>query len=404
MGTPDAWDAAPPGRATRIIVDLDAIEGNVRYFRDAVSPGTAVMAVVKADGYGHGAVMVARAAVAAGARSLAVATVDEGIVLRRFGLDVPILVLGPIDLSEITAAIDATLTLTLADERFVPVLAHAARSSSGSLPLPVHVKVDTGMNRFGASPERSIPLCRRVIGHPELALTGVYSHFADADDSDERFTRSQAERFDAILSRVRSAGISPGVAHLSNSAGALRGRAYDYGMVRIGIALYGLSPSPAMTLPNGLRPALSLRSRISRVHDIDVGESVSYARTYVAERRERIGLVPIGYADGYRRGLSNQGVMAANGSLLPIRGRVCMDQCVVGIPEGSDLPIGAKVEIVSADVSAPNSVAGIASSLGTIDYEIVSGLSRRIPRYYTKGRRLVAVQDLHTVGLVPETL
>ena len=394
------WDTGSPGRPARIFVDLDAIAGNVRYFVESVTPDTVVMAVVKADGYGHGAAVVAREAVAAGASSLAVATIDEGVALRTFGIEAPILVLGPIDPSEAATAVKSALTLTVSDARIVDVISEAARRGEKASPLPVHIKIDTGMNRFGASPETALDVCQAVVSRPELVLTGVYSHFADADNPDGTFSRAQAGVFDACLTEVRTAGISTGTVHLSNSAAALRSREWDHDMVRIGIALYGLAPAPGLPLPAELRPALSLRCRIAKLTDIQSGDSVSYGRTYVAEHQERVGLVPIGYADGYRRGLSGLGVMTAGEVSLPVRGRVCMDQTVVGIAPEATVSVGSDIDVISARPGAVNCVARIAETLGTIDYEVVTQLARRIPRYYTKGRRIEAVQNLHTVDLI----
>lgn len=396
----DAAVWALPGRPTRMIVDLDAIAANVRYFRSLVTPGTGVMAVVKADGYGHGAVMVAREAVAAGVSQLAVATVDEGVALRRADIRAPILILGPVETSELSSAISSHLALTISDSRFVPVVVAAARSIGGSEPVSLHLKVDTGMNRFGVRPDDAVTIARQITLQPELSLDGFCSHFADADGKNEGFAVNQADRFEACVLGLRRAGINPGLVHLSNSAAALRFRSYDHDLVRIGIGLYGLSPSPTMTLPTDLRPALKVQSRVTRLWEIREGETVSYGRTYTAGSRERVGLIPIGYADGYRRGLSNTGVMTLNGVECRVRGRVCMDQTVIGVPESIRGSIGDRVEVMSSNPDAVNSIAGIASRLDTIDYEVVTGLSRRIPRYYTKDRSVVAVQDLHTVGLM----
>ncbi len=360
------------------------------------------MAVVKADGYGHGAVMVAREAIAAGASHLAVATVDEGVVLRRAGIAAPVLVLGPVDLSEVSTAVASRLTLTISDSRFIPVVARTARVIARTEPVPVHLKVDTGMNRFGAKPESAVRIAHQIEARPELRLDGIYSHFADADGEDDTFTMAQADRFASSLGDLRNARISPGIVHISNSAATLRYREFDHDLVRIGIALYGLSPTPAIMLPMELRPTLGVYSRVSRLWNLERGDSVSYGRTYTATRRERIGLVPIGYADGYRRGLSSVGVVRLKGVECAIRGRVCMDQFVLSIPDSIEVHLGDQVEVISPRPGVVNSVAGIARQLDTIDYEVVTGLSRRIPRIYTKGQAVVAVQDLHALGLVAE--
>lgn len=392
----DHWKIA--GRPTRIIVDLDQIAANVTFFRQLVTPGTDVMAVVKADGYGHGAVIVARAALEAGATQLAVATVDEGVVLRAADISAPILVLGPIESSELPEAIANRLTLTISNLPFVAAVARAVRGHGLDRRVPVHVKIDSGMRRFGALPEEVVPIFERISMFSELQVMGTFSHFADADGATEQFSREQARRFDACIHDVTARGFSTGAVHLSNSAATLRWRHFDHDMVRIGISLYGLSPSPDMTLPDGLAPALRMQSRLARVVTLAPGDYVSYGRTYTASCEEQVGLVPIGYADGYRRGLSNAGVMEINGVTAEVRGRVCMDQTVVNLPEFTGAGAGTVVDVISKAPVDPNSIAAIAKQLGTIDYEVVTGLARRIPRIYTKGQRVVAIQDLRTVS------
>lgn len=393
---------AVPGRPTRIVVDLDRIGGNLGYFRRTVTPGTAVMAVVKADGYGHGAVMVARAAVEAGAAQLAVATVDEGVVLRRHAVSVPILVLGPVDPLEVPRAAQNDLTLTLVDPQFVSVVAAAARTRRRREAWPVHVKIDSGMHRFGVDTRDALALFQRLDNHPELQVAGTFTHFADADGVYDAFTREQAERFLSAVGDVRREGFGTGLIHLSNSAAALRWRRLDHDMVRVGIALYGLSPGPDLLPADPIRPALSVWSRIARVTSLSEGDSVSYGRTYRAAGPESVGLVPIGYADGYARALSGIGTMRVQGQEAIVRGRVSMDQTVINLSPELGVQVGCQVEVISAGVSNPNSVARLAQNLGTIDYEIVTSLSQRIPRIYVKGRRVVAIQDLHGVSPVDE--
>lgn len=353
------------------------------------------MAVVKADGYGHGAVMVAREALGAGATSLGVATVDEGVALRSNGIAGTILVLGPIEPSEIDTAIIADLELAVADMEFLGTLRR--RVAALGQQLHVHVKVDTGMRRFGSVVRDAIGLCREIEGESGLRLAGVFTHFADADGLDDSFTASQAARFEEVVEQLRAERIGPGLVHASNSAAALRWRQYDYDMVRIGIAMYGLQPAPGMQLPVGIRPAMEIRSRLARVSDLEPGETVSYGRTYEAREPERIGLVPIGYADGYRRELSNRGQMGLAGIAAPVRGRVCMDQTIVGIPNGVEAAAGDEVVAVGRGGDGAPTVADLAADLGTIGYEVVTGIARRVPRIYIKNGRVVAIQDLHAV-------
>ena len=369
------------GRSSRVLVDLDKIEANVRFFRRTVSPGTAVMAVVKADGYGHGAIEMARAAMRSGASQLAVATVSEGTALRAAGLTAPVLVLGPIDPSEVREAIEHDLGIAIGDRRFVEVVGQVA-ASLGASRVSLHLKVDTGMRRFGAMPAEAVEVARAAIALPRLDLEGVFTHFAEADGRDDRATSCQAQEFETVLARLADCDIRPPLVHAANSAAALRWRYYDYNMVRIGIAMYGLPPAPGFAVPDALQPALAVVSKVARVIALEAGDGVSYGSTYRSTAPERAALVPIGYADGYPRALSSRGRMAVGGRPAPVLGRVCMDQTVIGLSGIADVIVGERVDVVGG--TAP-SVDEIASSLGTISYEVVTGLSRRMPRTYVRG-------------------
>ncbi len=377
-------------RATRALIDLDAVANNVRYFRGIAPPGAGVMAVVKANAYGHGAVMVARAAVEAGASWLAVATVDEGCQLRAAGLTAPILVLAPSDPAEAPAAVRAGLTVAVADLDHVVALAAAASAE----PAAVHVEIDTGMRRFGVPAEAAPALIARIAALPGLRLAGVYTHFATADEADRTFVLAQQARFDAALAAVRALGIAIPLVHQDNSAATLTRTGRDVQLVRVGIALYGLSPSPEVPAPAALRPILSLHSRVARVFDLAAGDSVSYGRTFVADRPLRAALVPIGYADGYRRSLSNRGAMLLGGRCAPVLGRVCMDQTIIAVPEGVQARVGDEVVLIGAQGDERIGADDLAALAGTIGYEIVTGLAARVPREYRRGRAVVARESL----------
>ena len=373
--------SVPSRRATRALIDLDAVAENVRCFRGIAPSGAGVMAVVKANAYGHGAVMVARAAVDAGAAWLAVATVDEGCQLRAAGLAAPILVLAPSDPTEAPAAVRAGLTLAVADLDHAAALAVAA----GAEPAPVHVEIDTGMRRFGVPSEAAPALIARIATLPGLRLAGIYTHFATADEADRAFVLEQQARFDAALAAVRAAGIAVPLVHQDNSAATLTGTGRDVQLVRVGIALYGLSPSPEVPAPAALRPVLSLHSRVARVFDLAPGDSVSYGRTFVADRPLRAALVPVGYADGYRRSLSNRGAMLLGGRRAPVLGRVCMDQTIIAVPDGVAARIGDEVVLIGAQGDERIGADDLAALAGTIGYEIVTGLGARVPREYRRG-------------------
>ncbi|MFN8516507.1 MAG: alanine racemase [Chloroflexia bacterium] len=382
-------------RATRALIDLDAVANNVRYFRRIAPPGAGMMAVVKANAYGHGAVMVARAAVGAGATWLAVATVDEGCQLRAAGLEVPILVLASSDPAEAPVAVRAGLTLAVAD------LAHAAAIAAvaGTEPAAVHVEVDTGMRRYGVPAEAAPELIARVAALPGLRLGGVYTHFATADEADRSFVEEQRARFEGVIAAARAAGVAIPLVHEDNSAGALTATGRGVDLIRVGIALYGLSPSPEVPAPPELRPVLSLRSRVARVFALAAGDSVSYGRTFVAERAMRAALVPVGYADGYRRSLSNRGEMLLGGRRARVLGRVCMDQTVVAVPDGVEARVGDEVVLIGSqegEVITADELAGLA---GTIGYEIGTGLGARVRREYWQDGALIGEECLGVLRL-----
>jgi alanine racemase len=390
-----------PGRSTRAVVDLDAIAGNLAAFRRELMPATRLMAVVKANAYGHGARMIARASLEAGASDLAVATVEEGVQLRRANISAPILILGPIDHSEIERALDANLVLAVGDRTFVEATAAAAAAASRG-PVSVHLKVDTGMRRYGTPPAEAAELASLIASLPSLRLAGMFTHFASADEPDETETDDQIATFDAAISSVRDRGVEPGLLHVANSAATLRHRRYDYDMVRIGISLYGIAPSGHVGLWRGMRPALTVRSRVRRVILLREGDRVSYGGTYRAERDEFAALIPIGYADGYHRLLSNRAWMGVDNSEAPVRGRICMDQTVVGWP--SDLPLEVNREVVvvgNGDDAAPT-LAQLAELAGTIPYELATSLAPRVPRFYLRHGRVVAIEDLFGLRVMVE--
>ena len=377
-------------RATRAEIDLDALQQNVAVLASILTPGTEFMAVVKANAYGHGAAMVAQAALASGAIRLAVATVDEGRQLRQRGIQAPILVLSPIATAEAASAIGLGLDLTIATEELLAAVASASRDAA--VPVAVHVKLDSGMHRYGAEPALSLALAQRVASVPSLRLAGFMTHFAASDETDERFTLEQASLFDHCIAELAALGIRPERRHMANSAAALRSRRYDADLVRFGIAMYGLRPSDAIALPSGVRPVLTVRSAIGRIHRLEPPSTVGYGRTYTPAKDEFVGLVPMGYADGYRRSLSNKAWMMVGGRPAPVTGRVSMDQTVIRLPADVDVKPGDDVVVLGGAEGGP-SVDEIADQLGTINYEIVTGLAARVPRHYLRDGRVVAIES-----------
>lgn len=381
------------GRPAWIEVDLDKLAQNIRTTRAIVGDQTRLMAVVKGNAYGHGAQVVAAASLDAGADELAVATVGEGVALREYGLTAPILVLGPISPAEIAPAIVRSLSLATPDPAFAAAAASEAERHAVE-PVRLHVKLDTGMNRFGGTAPTAIATARFIAGSSTLRLAGLFTHFATADDPDPVFPDQQLASLREVREVLEQEGIRPECVHAANSAAILRDPRFHLDMVRLGISLYGLPPSSTYELPAGFRPVLSVKAAIARVIDLAPGDSVSYGRTYIAPRRERAALVPIGYADGLRRALSNAEVMAIGGKRSPIRGRVCMDQTVIGLPHRSSASVGDVVDVIGSGESGEMSFNEAAVRLDTLSYELVAALAPRLPRYFLKAGVPVVVSDL----------
>ena len=363
-------------------IDLGAIEDNVAVLRDLVAPSE-LWAVVKADGYGHGAVDVARVALRAGASQLCVALAQEGAELRDAGIDAPVLVLSAQPAEEAETLVRRHLAATVAAPEHVDALVAA-----GARDHPVHLKVDTGMRRVGCEPDDAVAVADHVAAAaPHVRLAGVFTHLPIADEPDDPFTADQLRRFDTVLDRLAAAGHRPDVVHVANSAGALAHPAARRSAVRIGIALYGISPGPGVDhLAHALRPALSLRARISHVKRVRAGERVSYGLRHRFEHDSWVATVPIGYADGVPRRLSSVGgQVLIGGRRHLIVGVVTMDQLMVELGpaiDGAPAPaaIGDPVVLLGRQGSEAITATEWADRLGTIAYEVVCGVSKRIER------------------------
>ncbi|CAN5828246.1 alanine racemase [soil metagenome] len=386
----DGWQ----GRPTVAVIDLDVLRENVRRFKKLVAPPTWLMAVVKAAGYGHGSVPVAKAALAAGADELGVATVDEGARLRDAGIDAPILVLGPVGINERCRALSKRLTLVASDLAFARGVETDKQMLRMKQPAPVHLKIDTGMRRFGASPEDSVEIARFISDSPHLDLAAVMTHFAGADDTDPAFTMEQARRFDSACEAIRSADVIIPQVHLANSAATIRFPELHRDRVRVGIAMYGLRPGPDVDLPDGVKPVMTVHSRLARVFAVQPGESIGYGRQWSASEPTMAGLVPLGYADGYRRHGSDRYWMSVNGRRSPVLGRISMDQTVVEVD--SNARTGDRVIVVGngTDGVAPT-LNDLATLIDTIPYELATGLvAPRLPHLYVQQGELVAIADV----------
>lgn len=385
---------------THALIDLDAYAGNVRAMRGRIGGAVELMAVVKANAYGHGLVPCARAALDAGAGWLAVARIEEGLLLRQHGIAGRILVIGPPNPALLTAAIGADLAIVTGTSASLYDISQSAHALGR--PARVHLKLETGLHRYGIEREGALSLARAIAADPLLTLEGVYTHCASADEIADDFVQMQVERFESTLAELRAAGIAVPYAHFANSAAALRGIIPRIpgaqSAARTGYALYGLSPSPEVPVPSGFRPVLTLRSRIARIFTLPAGEGVSYGRTYRAERPTRCATLPIGYGDGISRQLSNKGWALVNGVRCPIAGRVAMDLTVIEIDQAPDAAEGDEVTLIGDGRDGAMTVDEVARLCGTIGYEIVTALSARLPRVFLRDGRPAAVSDLR--GLV----
>lgn len=369
-----------PTRPTYAVVRLSAIQHNLRRIQQITQ--TPVMAVVKANAYGHGAVEVSRAAVDAGVNWLGVAFAGEGIALRRAGLAANILVLGytPPDLA--SEAIENDLSLTVYDPDVARAYGETARALNRRARL--HVKVDTGMGRLGAMPEEAALLVKAVGMLDGVHAEGLFTHFAAADESDQSFAFVQLRRFLHVVESLEAEGREPKLIHAANSAAALALPEARFDMVRVGIAMYGLHPSPDVPAPPDFIPALEWKSTVSQVKTLPPETSVSYGREYVTKGSERIAVIPVGYADGFRRYPKNAAQVIVGGRRAPVVGRVCMDQIMANVSDVDGVAMGDEVTLIGRQAGAQITAEDAAAWWGTINYDVTSGIMDRVPRVYER--------------------
>lgn len=357
-------------------IDRGALEGNVRQCLERT--GVQVLAVVKANGYGHGIVPVARAALRGGATWCGVARVEEAIELRRAGIDSPLLVLGATAPGRLQEAIGERVSMAVWDAEQVEAVAAATNGTNERARL--HLKVETGMGRLGIEPDEALDLARRIAAMPGVVLEGVFTHFARADEADPAPSEAQERPFGELLTALQEAGVHPGLVHAANSAASLTRPGAHYNMVRVGIALYGLDPSPECPLPAGFRPALAWKAQLTQVRLTPPGRGISYGHAYVTQGRERIGVAPVGYGDGYRRVPGNMALV--RGRAVPVVGRVCMDQIMLQLDGAPEAREGDEVVLLGEQGGARITADDLARRWGTFNYEVICGLSARIPRVY----------------------
>lgn len=370
-------------RTNYVEIDPAAIAHNVREIRRALGPGVQMMAVVKADGYGHGAETAARAALAGGAERLAVATVEEAVALRECAISAPLLVLGNMEPQAAEAVARWQVAQTVCDGRGIRALQQAGAAQG--LCVPVHLKLDTGMGRLGVrDPGAAQTLARTIADSSHLFLEGIFTHFACADEREEAYTRMQCARFVDMLTGLGQVLERLPIVHAANSAATLRFPFAHYDLVRTGIALYGAPPVGTLL---DLRPAMRWVTAAVLVKDLPAEESVSYGATYTAGSPRRVMTLPVGYADGYRRVLGNRAHVLVRGRRAPVIGRVCMDQCMADVTEVPGCEAGDEVVLLGKQGEACITVGELASWMETIDYEVLLAPSSRVPRKVMKETR-----------------
>ncbi len=367
--------------STRAIVSLEAFRHNIGCVRSYCGEGTKIMAVVKANAYGHGMTELSREAAGEGVDALAVARVSEALEIRKSGIDIPVLVFEIPPASQIEPAIAGRIELSVSTfDGAASISRVASRRGENAL---IHVKVDTGMGRLGFPAGAAHSEIARVLRLPRLELAGLYSHFATSDEADRTFASAQIERFNDVTERLRREGIVPPVRHMANSGGVISLPEARFDMVRPGIMLYGYAPSQSIPQVHPLKPVMSLVSAISMLRSIEKGTSISYGRRFIANAPTMIATVPAGYGDGYSRLLTGKASAIIRGSIYPVVGTICMDHIMIDVGKNPACGVGDDVTLMGTDGDFSISAWDIARTLGTIPYEVTCLIAGRVPRVFT---------------------
>jgi alanine racemase len=367
---------------TVAVINLSGLSHNLSLIRHYLSQTTDILAVVKANAYGHGAVPICQALALGGIRHFGVATLEEGIALREAGISQDILVLCGLLSSQFPEVIAHRLTPIIFD---IEVAEEFARwLPPNNAPYPVHIKVETGMNRLGVHPSQVLPLISSAPFQHLLKTEALMTHLSDADNSNHAYTDRQLKKFSAVLQKLGTAGCMPPIAHAANSAGILFHPQSHFNMVRPGLMLYGYQPSDSTpsAIPTPLRPILTLQTKVLQLRSVPAGSSVSYNGTHITPKESRIAVLPIGYADGFSRALSNRGTVLVKGCRAPIVGRVCMDMTMIDVTGIPNIHRGDDVILIGSQGTESITADEIASLTGTIAYEVLCGIGPRVPRIY----------------------
>lgn len=378
---------------TKLEVDLDSLAYNIKNIRNYIDKDTIIMAIVKANAYGHGAVTAAKVFLQNGADRLGVSILREGIELRKADIKAPILLLNYTPPSQYKDLVKYDLTPSIYRYEDAKELSDIGGSMNRS--IKIHIKVDTGMSRIGFLPDQdSIRDIMKIAKLPNIKIEGIFTHFARADELDKSFTHAQFKSFMDLVNILEEEGLYIDIKHVSNSAATLDIGKYNLDMIRPGIILYGYYPSQEVGKENlHIKPAMTLKSQISNVKDIQAGTGIGYNHLYVAESRVKVATIPIGYADGYSRSLAEKAHVFINGKRAQVVGKICMDQMMVDISNVSNVKVGDQVKIFAyGDENCPT-VEDLANWMGTLNYEVICMISRRVPRIYRENNKLSHVVD-----------
>jgi alanine racemase len=376
-------------------IDLDAIAFNVQGFKRHVGDKVLLGVVVKGNAYGHGAVEVSKVCLQNGADWAITNRSNEGVELRQGGIDAPVLVLGYMMPQDAERMVRWNLRPTVSNVEQIEALSAAAARRGTD--FPVHVKLDTGLSRQGVMPAEALDFVKLVASTPHIVLEGLYSHFAVADEGKPEsvaYTQQQFDTFITVRDELKRAGFDIPICHIANTAATINHPEMHLDMVRVGSGIGGVYPSPDVKRTVPLKPALSLKSHVARVSIFPPGTSVSYGRTYVTAAPTKVALVPMGYGDGYRRGLSNRGCVLIHGQRAPIVGRVCMDQCMVDVTNIPDVKLHDEAVLIGSQGQGRISGEEVGELVGTNAYDVTTTVTARIPRVYIQGGKVVGVRDL----------
>lgn len=370
------------------VIDLDDICHNIKEIKRVVGQDVKIMPVIKADGYGHGSVPVAKALNEIGVDAFAVAILEEGITLRNNGIRQPIVILGYTAEYQYSSLIQYEIQPTVFCYEMAESLSKIA--SALGKDAKIHIKIDTGMNRIGFKPtDEALETIKRIFALPNIKIEGIFTHFACADEMDKTSAKDQKRKFDEFVARLEKEGIKIPIKHVSNSAAIIDMDRCRMDMVRSGIITYGLYPSEEVAKDViHLKPAMSLKTHIVYIKEVEAGEGVSYGHTFVTKRPTKIATIPVGYADGYPRALSSKGRVLIRRQYAPIIGRVCMDQFMVDVTDIEDVSVMDEVTLIGKDGDYRISVEEVADMAGSFNYEFVCGIGKRVPRVYIQDGKM----------------